>query len=120
MFRLMLEYFAAACPDTSNFLGFPTWYRGLNCAEDKEGNLLVEFDSITEIWMVVANSIVILIRISGLLAVIFIIYGGFRYITSQGEPDSLQVAKNIITYAIVGLVVAILASTIVGFVAGRL
>lgn len=119
MFKTILELFSATCPGTSNFLGFPNWYRGLECGTDEEGNILVEFDTINEIWTVTANVIDILIRISGLLAVAFIIYGGFRYMTSQGEPEGLQVAKNIITYSVIGLVVAILASTIVGFVAGR-
>ena len=39
------------------------------------------------------------------LAIIMIIYGGYKYITSQGNPDALTEAKEIIVGAIVGLLV---------------
>lgn len=51
----------------------------------------------------------------GTLAVIFIIIGGFKYTTSQGEPGKLQSAKNTIMYAIIGLLVTIFAFAITQF-----
>ena len=44
---------------------------------------------------------------------IMIIVGGIRYITSQGNQQQLQSAKNTVLYAVVGLVVAIAARAIV-------
>ena len=52
-------------------------------------------------------------------AVMMIIVGGFRYITSGGASDSVSSAKNTIIYAIVGLVVVALAQFIVQFVLNR-
>lgn len=54
--------------------------------------------------------------IAGMVAVIIIIIGGLRYITSNGDPSGIQSAKNTILYAVVGLVVIIAASGITGFV----
>jgi hypothetical protein len=52
----------------------------------------------------------------GIVAVIMIIYGGFRYITSGGDSGSVGNAKNTLIYAIVGLVIVALAQVIVRFV----
>ena len=49
----------------------------------------------------------------GAIAVIMIIYGGFRYITSGGDSGSVGNAKNTLIYAIVGLVIVALAQIIV-------
>jgi hypothetical protein len=52
----------------------------------------------------------------GFAAVIMIIVGGFKYVTSQGESANTAGAKNTILYALVGLVVVALAQVIVRFV----
>lgn len=51
--------------------------------------------------------------IVGVVAVIFIIYGGFRYITSGGDSGSVSSAKNTLIYAIIGLIIVALAQFIV-------
>lgn len=57
--------------------------------------------------------------IIGGLALLFVTIGGFRYVISQGDAQSVSKAKNTILYALVGLVVAIAAETIVTFVVGK-
>lgn len=52
----------------------------------------------------------------GFLAVIMIIYGGFRYMTAGGEEQGLESAKKIILYAIVGIIVILLSFAIVNTV----
>lgn len=54
--------------------------------------------------------------IVGIVAVIMIIYGGFKYITSGGDSGNITSAKNTIIYAIIGLVVVALAQFLVQFV----
>lgn len=61
----------------------------------------------------------ILSAIVGVVAVIMIIVGGFRYITSGGNDTSVTGAKNTILYAIIGLVIVALAQVIVHFVLGK-
>ncbi len=55
----------------------------------------------------------------GALTVIFIVYGGVRYVLSTGSPEETRKAKDIIVYAVVGLIVSIMAFTVVNFVASR-
>jgi TRAP-type C4-dicarboxylate transport system permease small subunit len=54
----------------------------------------------------------------GIIAVIMIIIGGIRYVVSAGDSSAITAAKNTILYAVIGLVVAILAFAIVNFVVG--
>ncbi len=57
--------------------------------------------------------------ILGVISVIVIIVGGFFYITSQGDPGKISKAKSAILYAVIGLVVSLLAFAIVNFVVGH-
>lgn len=57
--------------------------------------------------------------IVGVVAVIMIIIGGLRYITSGGDSNNVSGAKNTIIYAIIGLVVVALAQFIVQFVLNK-
>jgi drug/metabolite transporter (DMT)-like permease len=57
--------------------------------------------------------------IVGIIAVLVMLYGAVRYITSTGDAKRIQAAKDTIIYALAGLIVAILARAIVGFVIAR-
>jgi hypothetical protein len=50
-----------------------------------------------------------ILSIAFITAVIFLVVGGFRYITSQGNEDGIEKAKGTITNAIIGIVVIVLA-----------
>ena len=58
----------------------------------------------------------ILLFIVGAIAVIMIILAGLRYITSAGNSSAVTAANNTILYAIIGLIVAILAYALINFV----
>jgi hypothetical protein len=118
---------AAGCDKSPSFLGFPTWYKYLDvgpkdgdpCAITgplKDGSL--DFaKAAPRIGLAIVE---ILLRISGMVAVGFIIYGGFRFLTSQGEPEAYKMAQKTVISALIGLVIAIMAVTIVSFVGGAL
>lgn len=55
----------------------------------------------------------------GVVSVIMIIIGGLKYITSGGESNNVTSAKNTIMYALIGLVIVVLAQVIVRFVLTR-
>lgn len=57
----------------------------------------------------------ILTIFGGALAVVMIIIGGFRYITSGGNAEAAKGARNTIIYSVVGLIVIALAQIIVHF-----
>ena len=60
----------------------------------------------------------VLLFVIGAVSVIMLILGGIRYTISQGDSAAVTAAKNTILYAIIGLVVAILAYAAVHFVIG--
>jgi cytochrome bd-type quinol oxidase subunit 2 len=61
----------------------------------------------------------VLLFVVGVLSVIMIIVGGIRYVISNGDSSRITSAKNTVQYAVVGLVVALLAYSIVNFVVAR-
>jgi ABC-type Fe3+ transport system permease subunit len=65
---------------------------------------------------IVATVINILSWIVGVAAVIMILIGGFKYVTANGDSNSLSSAKNTILYAIIGLVIAAVSQGLVQFV----
>lgn len=58
----------------------------------------------------------VLLFIIGAVSVIMIIIGGFKYVISNGDSSQITSAKNTILYAVIGLVIALLAFAIVRFV----
>jgi hypothetical protein len=68
------------------------------------------------IGAIAVEAVNILSLVVGIVAVIMIIYGGFKYITSGGESGNVSGAKNTLIYAIVGLVIVALAQVIVHWV----
>lgn len=84
---------------------------GTNCTNTNAGGSIEEF---------IKNIINVLLFAIGAVAVIMIIIGGFKYVVSNGDSSSITSAKNTILYAVVGLVIAIIAYAIVNFVVNRL
>jgi hypothetical protein len=69
------------------------------------------------LFQTISNTLIFLV---GAVSVIMLIIGGFRYVISQGESGAVTSAKNTILYAIIGIVVAILAYAAVAYVTGTL
>ena len=64
----------------------------------------------------VGSIVNILLWVVGILSVTMIVWSGFKYITSAGDTSKLASAKSTLIYAVVGLIIAILAYAIVTFV----
>lgn len=116
-----------AADKTKTFFGLPVWYKYLNMetVTNKDGVSVckVNIDFVqnpADIWAIFLGIIDILLRVGGIAAVIYVIYGGFLYMTSQGEPDRTKQAKETIIGAIIGLVIVMMATQIVSFIGNRL
>lgn len=57
----------------------------------------------------------IILGISGSVALALFVYGGVLYITSRGESSKIQKATSVITSAVIGLAIILLAGVIVKF-----
>lgn len=64
----------------------------------------------------VTDIVKFVVGLIGAIAVIVIIWAGWTYVTSAGASDKVMLAKRTILYAVIGLVVTIMAGAIVAFV----
>lgn len=122
---------AEACGRSSNnVLGFPTWYKYLNptfvpasgstpaeCKLAIPKNAAGETDFMQAAGPILLAVFEIILRISGILAIIFVIWGGIQYQLSQGEPERINKARSVIINALIGLAISISATAIVNLVA---
>jgi len=58
--------------------------------------------------------------VAGAAAVILIIIGGLRYITSAGDPEKAKSARSTVINALIGLVVIALAASLITYVVEKL
>lgn len=72
----------------------------------------------TEATSIVKNIINLFLYAIGILSVILIIHSGLKYVNSRGDAEAIKSAKNTLLYAVIGLIVAMMAFTIVNFVIG--
>ncbi len=107
-------------PNGGGLFGFPHWYAYLEGSRDANGKCIPAFGSLSDTWLIVAAIIEILLRVAALAAIAMVIYGGFQYATSEGQPEKTGRAKSTIVDALVGLAIAVLAAFIVTFIAGSI
>ncbi len=69
-----------------------------------------------QVSVVIKNVIGILSFLVGLIAVLMIVIAGFRFVTSNGDANTVSSAKNTIIYAVIGIVITVMAYAIVNFV----
>lgn len=91
---------------------------GVNLTTDptactQEGNENAPLNNIITLVINVFSVIV------GFIAIVMMIYGGFKYITSSGDSGNVTAAKNTIMYALIGLIIVALAQIIVRFVLAK-
>lgn len=123
-----LTTIGVACPPGDGALPsaiFVPWYAyldsegtGKNCKPVLNGDYV---GAASRIGLAIIDT---LTRIAGVLALAYVLYGAILYVTSQGDqgapgrPGPVVVAKETITNAIIGLVIALLAIGIVQFIGG--
>lgn len=107
--------FAAACTQSSpGFLDFPTWYKYLpNETVAGKCSPIIDISDASSIGKIILAVVEILLRIGGLVAVGFVIYGGIQYILSQGDPQKAVSARHAVINALVGMVIAAMSTFIV-------
>jgi hypothetical protein len=109
----------AACGD--RLLTFPAWHRGLTDSKcnivqpDPAPGGLAKF-----IWKIGLNIVEAMLQIVGYVTVGYIIFGGFKYMTSSGSSDGMAKARETILNAVIGLILSILSVGIVNLVAGAI
>lgn len=96
---------------SAGLLTFPAWYSYVNTGCDE-----VKITQLNDLWIIALNFVEILIQAVAYAAVGYLIWGGFKYIKSHGEPGAIQQAKSAIMNAVIGLAASLSAVAIVNFI----
>lgn len=116
------------CPQPT-FFSLPTWYKYLDVKKNPVTDRCEVTFRITtnggvfngdDLIRVALAIIDILTRAAALVALGFVIVGGYKYITAQGSPDGIKQALSTVLNALIGLVVAMVASAIIFFVGSNI
>jgi hypothetical protein len=106
---------------------FPTWYANGLCNEDTGIVSPGSFDNKDSgksfgKWasILALNLVTILLYVVGYTTLGFIIYGGFKYMTSGDSSGGTASAKTTILNAVIGLVLSIMSVALVRFIAGAI
>ena len=103
---------AFACLFSSRLLASATSVQeGANAA--RADGMPTELIGDNGVFSRITNTVLLIV---GLIPVIMLVYGGLRYILSGGDSKKVTDAKNTILYAIIGLIISMLAYAIVHFV----
>jgi hypothetical protein len=105
----------AACSG-GTFFGFPPWYACLQ--KDASGG--PKLTKLEDVWLIAFPLLESGIKAAGYAAIGFILWGGIRFIKSQGNPGEITAARDTIRDAVIGLVICISSVAIVQFMASRL
>ncbi|HVX24552.1 MAG TPA: hypothetical protein VG992_04400 [Candidatus Saccharimonadales bacterium] len=120
---------AAQCSDKT-FFGLEPWYHYLTLKPDSVtgGCSITNFNGGAKSvlgahspFLLIGLAVIDdLLRIAGLAAIGFVIYGGIQYTTSQGSPDQTAKAQQTIINALVGVAISVVAVALVGFLGNKL
>jgi hypothetical protein len=113
---------APNCTGNGAFLTFPAWYRGLaepNAAGNGCDITPPESDNIGGfVWHIVLNVIEIGLQLVGYAAFGFILFAGFQYLTSAGDPAQAARARQTIFNAAIGIFISFASIAVVNLVVG--
>ena len=79
--------------------------------------LIIPVKATDDLTGLILKAVNVILLVAGVVAFIVLIFGGIGYMTSSGDPEKAEKAKNTIIYAIIGIVVVMLAYAIVMFIA---
>ncbi|MDB5177182.1 MAG: rane protein of unknown function [Candidatus Saccharibacteria bacterium] len=107
---------------------FPSWYAGKLCDPATGGvvspasfNKTDTASSLGQWATILAlNLVTILLTVVGYVSLGYIIYGGFKFMTSGDSSSGVATARKTITNAVIGLILSIASVAAVTFVAGAI
>jgi TRAP-type C4-dicarboxylate transport system permease small subunit len=71
------------------------------------------------VWLIVLAITEILLRLAALVAFIFVLVGGVKLMTSQGNSKGTESGRETVINALIGLAISVFSAAIVAFIAGR-
>jgi hypothetical protein len=128
------------CTPKQSILGLPTWYTylpgdtkditistingderitqcvpTLRCGNTSEHCTADTGIDVGKIWLIAFAVLELLLRLTGVIAVFMVMFGGIKYVTSRGQPDATKGARQTIINAAIGIAISIIAAVSVNF-----
>jgi hypothetical protein len=107
--------FGACSGGVAAFLALKPWDACLT-----KVNGTPQITKLTDVWLIALPLLEDAIKVAGYVAAGFVLWGGIKYLKSQGDPGQLNEARQIIYNALFGLVLAMISVAMVNFIAGAL
>lgn len=113
--------FAAGVCAKHGFFGLVPWYQYLDYGKDPATGSCTIHNFVvlgpgSDIPLILLAVVDDLLRIAGLVAIGFVIFGAVKYVTSQGSPDETANAQSTVINALIGLVIAMIGVGLVSFI----
>jgi hypothetical protein len=102
--------FANICPNAA-----PEDGQGDDCPCRAQG-----LCSLSQVTQLAVNFIILILGMSGSVALVMFVYGGFNWVFAQGRPEYIQTGKDTMKHAIIGLAIIFGAYAIINFLIARL
>lgn len=71
-----------------------------------------------DVRVIIGQIIKAALGLSGTIALVMVIWGGFLWLTSQGNTEKIEKGRNVLLWATIGLIIIFFAYTIVNTVIG--
>ena len=113
----VLQTFAAGCgkdAGVAEFLLLKSWDTCLT----RDAKDVPQITKLSDIWLILLPILEDAIKVAGYTAAGFVIWGGIKYLKSQGDPGQINEARQVIYNALFGLLLAMISVAIVNFVSG--
>ncbi len=104
-----------------SFFGLKPWYQYLET--DAKCNVInfqvLDPANASDFLLIALVLVDDLLRIAGFVAIVFIIWGGVQYLTSQGSPEVTGKAQGTVQNALIGLIICLVAIALVSFLGSK-
>lgn len=114
---IMLPSVALAANCKQTFLGIKPWNQYLTTVDTGDGCKIEYPAEVGDTILKVSIAIVdMLVRLAGIVAFVYLVLSGFRFVLSQGDPSKEKSARSAAFNAVIGMVIAIISTSLIGFI----
>ncbi|MGH7241497.1 MAG: hypothetical protein ACREGB_04335 [Candidatus Saccharimonadales bacterium] len=125
MFSIFKLLATAPAHCVHGFFGLIPWYQYLPDGDFDSSCTIQNFTLLpsgghTDVVYILLAVIDDLLRIAGMVAVVYVIIGATQFVTSQGNPEQTAKAQTTVINALIGMAIAMIAVVLVGFIGNKL
>lgn len=106
----------------SGIFGLPTWYKYLpgELEDNARCSPVIDYKDVNSLLPIGIAVLEIALRLSGVVAVVMVFIGAFKFVTSTGNSDAAAGGRKTIINALIGLIIVVIATSVVNYLGNRL